>query len=71
MYFMVSAGILTLVAGESAAQNRYFPLAVGNRWLYKFERPGPAHGRSGGGVSRAVAVFAVSNQRWTSLIQTI
>ena len=35
MYFLVSVGILTLFVGESAAQNSYFPLAVGNRWLYK------------------------------------
>ena len=47
MYFMVSVGILTLFAGESAAQNRYFPLAVGNRWLYELNAQDPLMGAPG------------------------
>ena len=35
VWFVTTIGFLTLFAGKSAAQSSYFPLAVGNQWLYE------------------------------------
>ena len=35
---IIAAGLLILFAGRSQAQTGYFPLQVGNRWIYNEQR---------------------------------
>ena len=34
MTTIIAVGLLLLLAGKSQAQTGYFPLQVGNRWIY-------------------------------------